>query len=1238
MISKVFRKYIDTHEKGLGIIELPTSIGKTFSTFECIAQYTEDWAKYLETHKKNGDFRQIIVVTPLKKNLQNVKRGQGTLLRKEFGGLEKAYIRHGRYDFYDKEVLFLDSLSEILKSNADLLEGKSCAIPNYLQQLDCFRKLRSKAVLIKSSEVLQEDPELFAIVAKDANKLYFEFRNKIVTEYKKEKKIERNLTLTAVADEEGYSWLYQLYPDLLIPRMKVILMSFSKLLDGRVYEKPSCAFISDKFLRNKIVFIDEFDSTKMTVKNSLAEQQSQHRVDFLQLFNNIYAGANDPWSSDVFRSIEESLAGGMYDFDKMMDRASRRRKEYKLDHAYQTDGVLREDENTFIFKDNATRTISKTSDNLQIIARETGEGRISLLLSRVADMLPGDFFLEGTIRWITGFLKYFAQRTLLVATKYEQQQNLIRSEKAEALISTEDAFRSYLYKFGISREEFVANPQTNFLMNLADATKISRRSKKMRNGYDFYKDGFTYYSLLDAAHHDDNTIISMVDIPLTAESLMARMSNSALVLGLSATAAIPSVTGNYNLDWLSENIEEYDDVVESSEDLQKEVGDFLSERYAPYRNGSIKVNVNTLENGDLAKTDDYLYGDGRTKACAALSEFNCRGAVRIESIIRGSLRFVPQDKVKYCVLRYYNLLKVMRDFASKKHMQSLLYLGCKSVDENSDKEPTGRSEFDQCVIETLVKVVNHDLGLEGEDRITVRYIYSKAFDSTMSQIRTCLSDVYENGEPKTPERVIIISAYQSVATGQNLQYKAPAKYLKNLIRLHPRGEEDANTYREKDIDGIYLGDITHIVSNFSHDKISEKDLIMDIFQAEELNANWEISPEQKERNIKDAFKHLSGSYPKSNSLRNCDSIRSERTRMVIQAVGRIGRSNQRCQEVNIWIDSSVLNGLHKETLQRKFTSPEMDAILAAYSNSTTSVMTDEQAIILNRANTISDRTAEYINSRRRAAEHEGEWDSGIMQRWEEMREIVKKYPTATEQIREDVPFIRDNYIDNGKIPVSRYMFSFIDGYYNHQRVWFGSQETFLTAGEDYRPYSRSFQDPTPNINIMSEENSRLSVLFKYPGLHEWWIGKGYADHIEPAPYIMSPFIYTEIYKGTLGETAGRFMTESETGLHLENIRDARKYEKADFFIAERPDEYIDFKHYSPATIKEGSRELLKILQKLDEMGGRRMYVINTIKAGSASLPEPSDSFCDGRIVVIRWMIDENGHVNPDIKKKILYQL
>ena len=108
MISDIFRDYIDNHEAGLGIIELPTSIGKTYSTFECIAQYCEEWTEYQRTHKRSGKFRQIIVVTTLKKNLV---------------GLEDAYKRHNRSEFYQDEVMFLDNLREILKSNYPLLCG-----------------------------------------------------------------------------------------------------------------------------------------------------------------------------------------------------------------------------------------------------------------------------------------------------------------------------------------------------------------------------------------------------------------------------------------------------------------------------------------------------------------------------------------------------------------------------------------------------------------------------------------------------------------------------------------------------------------------------------------------------------------------------------------------------------------------------------------------------------------------------------------------------------------------------------------------------------------------------------------------------------------------------------------------------------------------------------------------------------------------------------------------------------
>lgn len=1229
MISNSFRKFIDTHKSGLGIVELPTSIGKTFSTFECIAKYTQDWAMYRQTHKRNGDFRQIIVVTPLKKNLQASNKEVA-----ELDGLEKAYDRLGRHSEYREEVLFLDSISDILRNNYNLLTYPGTTIPAFIQQMPSFGNLQSKIKLFDAYDYFKNDREFTNKINDEARKGYFDFRRKICQAYKQEKNIKENLTLTDIADREGYDWIFRLFPDLLIPRCKVMLMSFKKLIDGRVYEKPSCSFMSDQFLKNKIIFIDEFDSTKKTIKDSLAEEQSEDRVDFLQLFNSIFSGSKNLWLSDTFRHIDSTFED-RHNLQKLVEIAERRRSDYMLDHAYQTSEEMKDGAQTFIFNDNATRTISKTSPGLQLIVRETGWGRASLMMCRSSEKQEGDFYLESTIRWITGFLKRFANYTLHMATLYAQQQNELKKDGNTPQLSMEDAFRSFLYQYGISRDELALNAQTKFLFSLSDASNISRKTKRgeLRQGYDFYLDGFTYYSLLDGAHHNDNTIISMVDIPHTAESMLAKMSNNALVIGLSATAAIPSATGNYNLAWVEDNINDYIDVITEYPEIDEEVKRFLAQRHEPYNSGNIKVCTHVIDNGKVAQNKENLYGDGRRTSAPALSEFKKVTAITIEKYINGSLVNVNPPERDYCVQRYYNLMKVIKDFAQKKHMQSLLYMGTKAA-EGSDKadSPSGKDKFDRWIINKIIEAVNFDLDLSDAEKVSCDYLYSMDFEASKERIKRRLADKDENGNPKVPERLVIISAYQSIATGQNLQYCAPAMYAQQCCKLVPRGGQNESSYLEKDIDGIYLGDITNLVSNFVKGKLTEKELIGSIFQAEELTAAYEISQETKEDSIQSAFNHLNETFSEKNVLRECESILSERTRTVIQAVGRIGRSNMRCKEINIYIDSSVLNGLHLPTLERRYRTPEMDALIQEYKRSTKVILDADHSKILNRAATTADNTAEVINRRRSSANHEGEWEPEIMKWWQDIREIVKKHPTASFEEYQRNEFIKENYIDNGGTPINSYLFSVNHRYYNHQRVWFGDEESFKNAGEKHRPYK---MNDLPFICTMNEDNVRLQTILSYPGLRQWWKEQGYADRIEANPYIMSPFLYTEIYKGTLGETAGKYILEKETGLILDDITDPRKFEKADYVIHDRPDEYVDFKHYGIGTMKDGAQEFDYIIKKLDGINGKRMYIINLLKGGSEGMPERSQRFRDGRIVVIPWMIDDNAIVNNDLKKDLL---
>ena len=60
------------------------------------------------------------------------------------------------------------------------------------------------------------------------------------------------------------------------------------------------------------------------------------------------------------------------------------------------------------------------------------------------------------------------------------------------------------------------------------------------------------FELEDNDANNDDTMMSMVKIKDTPESIMAFIAENALVFAISATAAIPSATGNYCRDYLKD--------------------------------------------------------------------------------------------------------------------------------------------------------------------------------------------------------------------------------------------------------------------------------------------------------------------------------------------------------------------------------------------------------------------------------------------------------------------------------------------------------------------------------------------------------------------------------------------------------------------------------------------------------------------------------------------------------------
>ncbi|WP_405308668.1 hypothetical protein [Methanobrevibacter sp.] len=71
---------------------------------------------------------------------------------------------------------------------------------------------------------------------------------------------------------------------------------------------------------------------------------------------------------------------------------------------------------------------------------------------------------------------------------------------------------------------------------------------------DFYMNGFRYYDFKDDISHNESTAMAMCYLDNTPEKFMLSLASKARVVGLSATASIETVTGNYNIEYLNDRL------------------------------------------------------------------------------------------------------------------------------------------------------------------------------------------------------------------------------------------------------------------------------------------------------------------------------------------------------------------------------------------------------------------------------------------------------------------------------------------------------------------------------------------------------------------------------------------------------------------------------------------------------------------------------------------------------------
>lgn len=757
-----------------------------------------------------------------------------------------------------------------------------------------------------------------------------------------------------------------------------------------------------------------------------------------------------------------------------------------------------------------------------------------------------------------------------------QEINAGRNQEDDEM-TLENAISTILYKFELS-------PAGRQLV-LSDmrSSSVNRKQNELLPDNSFYQQGMEIFEFEDQDSHHDSTNLRLVAVYDTPEKILTYLSEKASVIGISATAEIPSVVGNYDLGYLKEKLG--DQFHLTSKDTKTKIAAQLKKGWKAYDDGLVRIHAEMVKNEEvnfdaLSVCSEIFHNEELARICASLI----------------------QNKVEkdYYALRYCNIVRAMYQFCSVK-IQSMLYLGMALPKRNNP-------ELDEELLKKLfglvirdVKDSNraecHSMSIEDPPLCILR---SSNFDEDKADLLDRLG---------AGDKVFIMSSYQTLGAGQNLQYKAPDK--NRLVELVPYLDDGDKRHFYKDIDAIYLGDVTNLTANtYSEKKLTEKELLGMLFQIEELNQNAELSCAEADNMIKLAFRAYTGrGHMERNVLYQTESVRLQATRQVMQAVGRMCRTYLKAPEVFIYIEEQLLEKLSAGELKKHILPPEMQAIVKLRETLGTEYSNDE-ARILKRAENIS--SFGMWNIRQTLSRN---WTENSMVLWMNLRMTTLCHPTADVELHDTDELIRKLYVTSGKAQ-NRYFYSQYSDFSN-VTVDFGDDAiAFRNSGRA----KQKADSGEVAVYEMSEAESGLPVILQYPGMEEFFTASGYATEFRENDYMMSPVLFHNIYKGALGEVAGKFILKRELGIELTEITEPEKFEFFDYQMA--PDVYVDFKNWKFSYLVDRGSVKKDILEKLDAIGGKRAYIINIIGDSDADIaPTPIDA----RIIEIPCLIDRHGH-------------
>ncbi|MFK0732613.1 MAG: hypothetical protein ACFKPT_30270 [Gloeotrichia echinulata GP01] len=1145
-MEEILNEYCKQSNPGLLLLSMPTGSGKTYNVINFIYSNYKEFA---------AQKRKIIFITNLKKNLP----------LKE---LEKRFIADVNKDEFKDYVLFIDSNYQSVINK--LLEVEQ-EIPDQFKTQDYLR-LKDSIEICKNVQFPQYIKDrVEKEIREDIEPAFREFIKRTLYENFKTKKAR----LAAIRNNQEYQWIGKLYPAVFTDEKTVLFLSMDKFMAKNTTLVEPSYYFYERLINKSVIFIDEFDTTKESVLNTIIKSGLRHRVDILDLFLNIHNHLmqnecpegllkESEWRKQ--KSAPKNWLSLREQIESFRDKADYIFNTYKLQHTCKSHKDFSTNKRNFLFYDYQFHNVLDRRKRIEII--EDSQNRTNWIQAFDVTSKTIGVDIHSLLRDITGFLTYFQTGIGYLAENYRHLKE--EDDSIQEAFPLESGVKTVLNHFRLDSKD-VEFLTSNIIEG--DLSYELRTDKASIQRQGFYDTGFRYHDIVDSDEHDTLSKIYMFNFSRTPEYFLAGVCSKAMVVGISATAGLDTNIGNYDIEYLKSR---------------------LGNSFIRLKDDAIFK----LKNAYFEATKGYAKVEIKTKFIEVNSQ---KEAIeKLESLLEDKIAAnhlwntlnyqISDDKPyrEFVFSRYVKALTVWKYFLDNPDCHGFICF--------FNKIPKPKDlDFDLDILYDYAELLvdgNKEF-INGSVTETLVVLSGVDFEEKKAQI---LNDLKNN------KRRFIISSYQTSGVGQNLQFSIPDT-------IKPIHINDLPKHECMDLNGIYLDNPTNLLVNIYKENIEDDDFIKYLFQLEFLVQNGAISLNTFRSKLDEAFKrYLGGSNKVKHDFKNLYNTKAYSryvNKIVIQAIGRICRTNMKASTIHILADSLIRKHLAEFCLPEDVIPiREYTALLKSVDESTK--QSEDLIEIQNRASNRSNETSAHI--RRQLSTP---WTPQSVKLWQELREQVLIQPVV-EKESECNPQWNRIYLKLRK-PASSYIYSQTDDYKDIE-VFFSNE------------YGKK------EVKEVSEKSAHLPDLMKIDILRKLFLDSGWTTTFSESELMLTPSMFNNIYKGALGEVCGKHILGKILNINLLEL-EVDEFESFDFKTDANI--YVDFKYWNDRVAVQAEELISKIRTKMATVGAERVFVIN-ILGSSNTIFHPYIS-SDRKIIEVPYLC-KNNKIDDEAIEFILKEL